>query len=171
MRAISRREDLLAMIAFSEPPAGQKVFDKPPDVPRQTLKRRHQVRSTGRSRSCTKRASISELTAPRERGRMAPGGARSPSLSRFALVRNQRYRANGTHEWYLITSGVIIGTRHGDPDPLNAVPERPQRAVHIRNQTCPAGIAGDNRSKAALAMMDRQNLAADQPASADPAVA
>jgi hypothetical protein len=41
--------DLLAMIAFSEPPAGQKVFDKLPDVTRQTLNRRHRVRSTRRS--------------------------------------------------------------------------------------------------------------------------
>ena len=91
-----------------------------------------------------------------------------PSLSRFGRAKNQRYRANGSHDRYLVTVNNGIGTRKAGRYPLNGQPGAGRPSGTKPQQ--PA-LPADRWSKAITVMMDQQSFEATRPVSADPAVA
>ena len=102
-----------------------------------------------RRRGCPDKAETSATLVGSRALRSAPAGPVRPSLSRFGATQNQRYRANGSHDRYLITVNRGIGTRKGVRYPLNGVsgvtgPRRNQAAASgITGRT---GGAGQRRS-------------------------
>src|SRR5260221_10324770 len=91
----------------------------------------------------------------------------SGSLSRFAGGQNQRYRANGSHDRYLITGNRRIVTRNDAAYPLNGLPGagRPT-GTKPQEQALPE----EQAEQATTVMMDQLNFEATRPVSADSVV-
>src|ERR1700730_15030862 len=82
----------------------------------------------------------------------ASGTVPGPTFSRFAAGRNQRYRANGSHDRYLITVIERIVTRIAATYPLNGLPgarrptgTKPQQQA-LPDQQAEQGVGGHDGS-------------------------